>query len=312
MPFYQGKTEFGEWHLGAPQKWTTSITKEAIKGDILMSVRAPVGPVNFATNHICIGRGLAAIRAKGIVMKEYLFYLLRYKEGEIKGSGGAVFDSITKAQIEKIQIPLPPLPVQEEIVSEIGSYQKIIDGAKQVVENYKPRIDIDPEWEMVELADVIKLSSGSGLTTQNMTKGPFPVYGGNGINGYHDQFLVDEPTIVIGRVGAYCGSIHITESKSWITDNGLFVTNFLKEVNIKYLAQILRQLNFNQYSKVGGQPSISQKTVTSIQAPIPSKEIQDQIVKKIEQEEQLIIANKLLIDLFGQKIKDRIAKVWGE
>ena len=54
---------------------------------------------------------------------------------------------ISQTILMNLQIPLPPLPIQEEIVAEIESYQKIIDGARQVVENYKPRIDIDPEWE---------------------------------------------------------------------------------------------------------------------------------------------------------------------
>ncbi len=64
LPFYQGKKEFTEKFIGSPTTWTTKITKVALKDDILMSVRAPVGPVNFATEKICIGRGLAAIRAK--------------------------------------------------------------------------------------------------------------------------------------------------------------------------------------------------------------------------------------------------------
>jgi len=63
LPFYQGKKEFGEKFIGAPSKWTSHTTKEAFEGDILMSVRAPVGPINFSTQKVCIGRGLASIRA---------------------------------------------------------------------------------------------------------------------------------------------------------------------------------------------------------------------------------------------------------
>ena len=63
----------------------------------------------------------------------------------------------------KIQIPLPPLSVQEEIVAEIDGYQKIIDGARQVVENYKPTIKIDPEWEIVELGGLAKNLDGKRI-----------------------------------------------------------------------------------------------------------------------------------------------------
>lgn len=117
MPFYQGKKEYGEKYIGEPTTWTTKITKEAEAGDILMSVRAPVGPVNFATQKICIGRGLAAIRAGKNIDKEFLYNFLIKHENEIEGNAGAVFNSINKTQIENIEIPLPPLPEQQRIVS---------------------------------------------------------------------------------------------------------------------------------------------------------------------------------------------------
>lgn len=220
--------------------------------------------------------------------------------------------SLRVADLKSIQIPLPPLSIQEEIVAEIEGYQKIIDGAKAVVDNYKPKIDIDPDWEMVELGEIIKLSSGKGLTSANMNEGPFPVFGGNGINGYHNEYFLEEPTIVLGRVGAYCGSVHITSPKSWVTDNGLYVTTFLKEIELRFLSQMLTQLELNRFAKVGGQPSISQKTVTELSIAVPKLETQRQIVAQIEKEQALVNANKQLIEIFEQKIKDRIAKVWGE
>ena len=130
-PFYQGKTEFGEMFIGNPVKWTTNPRKFANSGDILMSVRAPVGPINFATQRICIGRGLCAIRPNADRLNAiYVFYLLQSMASQITGSAGAAFASINKADIEKIQIPLPPLDVQREIVAEIEGYQKVIDGAR--------------------------------------------------------------------------------------------------------------------------------------------------------------------------------------
>jgi len=121
LPFYQGKKDFTDKYIDEPRIWTTSITREAFKGDILMSVRAPVGPVNFSTQRICIGRGLAAIRPKEQLDKEFLFnFLLKY-EKEIIGNVGAVFNSISKRQIENIPIPLPPLPEQKQIVVKLDS-----------------------------------------------------------------------------------------------------------------------------------------------------------------------------------------------
>jgi type I restriction enzyme M protein len=130
--FYQGKTEFTEKYLGKPKIWTTKITKIAEQGDILMSVRAPVGPVNIATDKICIGRGLASIRAKKIEQM-FLFHYLKSIESEIKGGGGAVFDSISKKQIEEIKIPLPSLEIQKHLIAGIEEQEKIIEANKKLI-----------------------------------------------------------------------------------------------------------------------------------------------------------------------------------
>ncbi len=148
-PFYQGKTEFTDKYIGAPTTWTTKETKIAEKDDILMSVRAPVGPVNIATQRICIGRGLAAIRVTKKILMPYLFFLLKIKEKDIKGNGGAVFDSISRKDIESIPIPLPPLSVQERIVAKIEAERKVIEGCRELIKTYEEKIKrvIDKVWE---------------------------------------------------------------------------------------------------------------------------------------------------------------------
>ena len=140
LPFYQGKTEFSEKYILEPKVWTTKITKEAEKNDILMSVRAPVGPVNFATEKCCIGRGLAAIRANEKINQMYLFFILKQNEENIKGSGGAIFDSISKTGIENIKIPLPPLDIQKQIVAECEKIDKASNEAQTKIEQLKNNI----------------------------------------------------------------------------------------------------------------------------------------------------------------------------
>ncbi len=130
LAFYQGKKEFTKKFIGKPTKWTTKTTKIAIKDDILMSVRAPVGPVNFSNDKICIGRGLAIIRANKKIDKEFLFNFLVMQEGQITGNTGAVFNSISKSQIENIQIPIPPLAEQNRIVSVLDKAFQAIDEMK--------------------------------------------------------------------------------------------------------------------------------------------------------------------------------------
>jgi type I restriction enzyme S subunit len=116
VAFYQGKKDFGEKFIEAPTTWTTQVTKTAKEGDILMSVRAPVGPVNFATSECCIGRGLAAIRITGDLDQHFLYYQLKFLEPSIAGREGMVFASINKSEIAALPILTGPLAEQKRIV----------------------------------------------------------------------------------------------------------------------------------------------------------------------------------------------------
>lgn len=148
VPFYQGKTLFTDRYLSSPDKWTTKVTKVAQPEDILMSVRAPVGPVNLCREEICIGRGLAAIRPDDSVHYEYLFYLLRAKEAEIVGNKGAAFDSISRKDMQAIKIPLPPHNVQKEIVEAVDRESQLVDRNKKLLRVFRDKINdrIDDIW----------------------------------------------------------------------------------------------------------------------------------------------------------------------
>lgn len=175
LPFYQGKKEFTKREIGKPTTWTNKVTKEAIAGDILMSVRAPVGPVNFCTQKICIGRGLAAIRASEKANKDYLFYYLLKYEAEIVGNTGAVFNSINKTQIGNIPIPIPPLREQHQIVVILdqafaaidqtkANIEKNIENAKELFQSKLNEIfsQKGDGWEEKKLKDIIaKIGSGA-------------------------------------------------------------------------------------------------------------------------------------------------------
>ncbi|HZV88591.1 MAG TPA: restriction endonuclease subunit S [Candidatus Binatus sp.] len=130
IPFYQGKKDFGEKFIEAPTTWTTDTTKIARQGDILMSVRAPVGPINFATSKICIGRGLAAIRSGPELNHDFLFYQLWSLQPQIAGNAGAVFASINKSDIEKIGLTVAPVPEQKRIVGILDEAFNSIATAK--------------------------------------------------------------------------------------------------------------------------------------------------------------------------------------
>lgn len=154
------------------------------------------------------------------------------------------------------------------------------------------KYDLPNNWEIISLKNVLKLSSGK-TRPKNLKDSPegefsHPVYGGNGIIGYSKKHLIDSKTIAIGRVGAYCGSIYATNNKSWITDNALYVKEFINEnVDFNFLTHVLRILNLNKLKKKGGQPLISQSIVYSQYIPLPSIETQKKIVEILEKVEKL-------------------------
>lgn len=340
MPFYQGKTEFTNKYLGAPKKWTSSITKVANENDIVMSVRAPVGPVNIVKGEICIGRGLAAIKAREHLSYEYLFYMLDAMQESINGNAGAAFASINKKEIEAITIPLPPLTVQEEIVAEIESYQRIIDGVRQVVDNYKPTIKIDPTWEKIPVGDMYDISYGVTISIpQNMDENGIKIISTAevGLDGSLDlsnirrvkreesyaKFILEPDTLLfnwrnapkhVGKTALfketddeYISASFLLSLKNkdtekfdnrfiWCALNNLRDTGFF----MRNARQAVNQSNFN-----GDQLS---KTMLSV----PDMETQKAIMATIEEEMSIVEQNKRLIEIFQQKIKDKIAEVWGE
>ena len=117
LPFFQGKVDFGDLYprnrvfCSAPQK-------AAEKGDILISVRAPVGPTNISRDRSAIGRGLAALRCRSNLEPRWLLYFLRFYEPELAGIGkGSTFEAISRSDLEDVCVPLPPLPEQQRIAA---------------------------------------------------------------------------------------------------------------------------------------------------------------------------------------------------
>lgn len=152
----------------------------------------------------------------------------------------------------------------------------------QIKKNEKP-YELADNWEWCRLQDIIKISSGKGLTSAKMDKsGKIPVYGGNGITGYHSIGNVKQPTIVIGRVGFYCGSIHLTEDIAWVTDNAF--TTYYSEDNIfrDFLLFLLSGTNLKKDENATAQPVISGRKVYPIVVSLPPLEEQKEIVKVVE------------------------------
>ena len=150
-------------------------------------------------------------------------------------------------------------------------------------------------WVWTCLGEIITVSSGNGLTSAHMkSNGIYPVYGGNGVSGYYDKYMFEERKLIIGRVGAKCGVVHITEPLSWVTDNALIVE--FNNLDMKFLFYLIHVLNLNQYSVSTAQPVISGAKIYPIINSLPPFKEQQQIVSEIERHFSVADETEKIID----------------
>jgi len=153
----------------------------------------------------------------------------------------------------------------------------------EIGEEEKP-FELPEGWVWCRLNDIMNISSGDGLTSKQMAvDGGIPVFGGNGITGYHDQYNVSQPTLVIGRVGFYCGSVHITPENAWVTDNAFITTFSHLNIDIKFLFLLLKATDLNENDNATAQPVISGRKLYPIVVCLPPLSEQRSIVTKVDE-----------------------------
>ena len=142
IPFFQGKADFGELYPTI-RVYCTQPTKIAEENDILLSVRAPVGPTNLAPCQVCIGRGLTAIRPSEILLTGYVLMFLRYFEAQLASKGtGTTFKAITQDVVKNLEIPVPPIDEQRRIVSRIEELFSELDNSVATLQKTKEQLKV--------------------------------------------------------------------------------------------------------------------------------------------------------------------------
>lgn len=320
LPFYQGKKHFGDIYVRAPTTWTREVTKEADSGDILMSVRAPVGPVNFAIEKACIGRGLAAIRASENIDRMFLFYWLLFKQDDIKGNEGAVFPSINKKQIEDIELFVPPLPEQKRIVAildeafagidtAVANTERNLANARELFESYlnsvfSQRGDGWIEQSLSKFVNSVSTGPFGSLLHKSdyVSEGvplvnPINIVGevivpdgrkmiGNETKGRLQSYVLKAGDVVIARRGEIgrCAVVSETQ-RGWVCGTGCFFIRPLEAVNPHFLAPLLRSAQYRKelerLSSGATMLNLSNKALSNLRVSMPDVKEQNKIVDRI-------------------------------
>ena len=271
-------------------------------GDILISWSGSLGIYEWNKGKAYLNQHIFKVEFDKIEFnKRYFVYLIKSKINEmLKNVHGSTMKHITKKNFDKIQIELHSLERQQEIAQKLDIIQKIIDIRKKQIEELEQLIksqfvemfgDIksnDKNWKTKNGSELFIFSSGKSNKTSNLSSNfEYKCYGGNGITGLSKDYLIDYDTIVIGRVGAYCGSVHTTEGKVWITDNAIYIKELKEDYNIKFLKELFEVIDFHRFANFSGQPKITQQPLQNYSYILPPIELQNQfadIVKQIDKQ----------------------------
>ncbi len=281
------------------------------------------------------------LRCSSVVLPEWIYFCVMHPLfrdsaiAQMTGTGG--LQRVPRDYVENFPIPLPPLEVQKEIVAEIEGYQKVINGARAVLDNYRPHIPIDPEWPMVALIDLVE-DMHQGINTAglkiNFSDHGTPIIQSRNITSgkldfknikylspddwmtYRDKYKPQINDILFTNIGTIGKSIIVSKDEDYLIHWNIFIIKTGSRLNSKYLKTYLDYLDVIQYfsnmQRGGTVQFISKKQLSETRIALPSIETQRAIVAEIEAEQALVAANRELIQRFEKKIQICLARVWGE
>lgn len=230
----------------------------------------------------------------------HFFKTLDYRRRVSALAAGANINNLRNEHLDEMEIPLPPLAEQRRIAEVLDQAEALrakrraalaeLDSLTQSIflDLFGDPVTNPKKLSKRPLGELLRVKSGDSVLVSELSdSGAFPVYGGNGINGYHTQFMFQSPMIVIGRVGAYCGVIHITKPNAWVTDNALFVIDMSPELELGYLAEALKIANLNQYAGRAAQPLVSGSRIYPVNILVPPLPLQREFARRVTAVERL-------------------------
>ncbi len=331
-------------------KTEQKITQKALKetsvkllppNTVLLCCTASVGEyaltkIPLATNQQFNGLVIKE-QYKDKILPEFLFYMAqKFKEELYRLSGQTSFKFVSVKNLKQIRMPVPPLSVQQEIVEEIEGYQKIVDGAKQIVDNYTPTININANWETDKIDNLVEFVSGVTLSVGECESAygvPLITIADVTEDGYLNlsniRKVETSKKVNILEKGDLLfnwrnGSKNLVGKTALFDLDGEYIfASFLlgirpdkSKINSEFLWVLLNQYRvqgkYMQFMRQNVNGLFNKEELKEVYVPVPSIEEQQEIMKNIKEEMAIVEQNKHLIEIFGQKISDKISEVWGE
>ena len=329
-PFGGIDTSKSEFH-----KWREKFKNVLVgKGDFVVAMTgATVGKVaRIIDGKFLLNQRVGCLRANEQILPNYLKSILleeRFYNYCQSGADGGAQGNISPTGIKEYKFPLPPIKVQQQIVDELEGFQKIINGCRQVVEHYKPTIDINPSWEKVKLSTLGETKSGgtpkrteteywngeiswysSGELNNLFTVEPLEKITQSGLDNSNCK-VFPKGSLLIGMYDTAAFKMSIL-SEDAAFNQAIFAIKTNEKVNVKFLYLYLAVNRENYlFDRVGvRQRNLSKGYIDEIVVSLPNIDIQDSIVQHFDIEFEKIQSVRELIDIYTQKIQDRISKVW--
>ena len=308
---------------------------------IIVSTRATIGRIAINRIPIATNQGFknVVVEDQTRAVPEFVALALTKLVPTMQAwATGGTFAEISKSKFCELQIPLPPLNVQKEVVAEIEGYQKIIDGARAVLDNYRPHIPIHPDWPTIRLAEICSFKNGlnftstsSGFTAKIIGVGDFKtnLYAPlTSLNEVHldeplpEDYLVKEGDILFvrsnGNPDLVGRSMIVPPPLEPTTFSGFTIRGRIEHERALplFYAYFFKSRDFAEMIKTVGQGAnirnLSQGILNELAVPLPPLATQWLIVTEIEAEQALIAANLELSTRFENKIQATLARIWGE
>lgn len=262
-----------------------SSTKLLQKNDIIISARGTVGALAMLDKPMTFNQSCYGIRAKeNESTNDYIFYLLKDTVNQLlQISHGGVFDTITKATFDEIDISLPPLEEQKtiaEILSSLDDKIDLLHRQNQTLESLAQTLfrqwfieEAKDEWEEVTLSDVMELKYGKDH--KHLNDGKIPIYGSGGIMRYGNTAIYENESILIPRKGTLSNIFYVDEP-FWTVDTIFWSKINSEKISGKLLFEFLKTLNFSNMNVGSAVPSLTTKVLNEISFALPSLEEQEE------------------------------------